>query len=323
MPSEVPMRDNSNDPALVSTFLFLWRNKLIILLFSTLSLAISIVISFLLPVYYSSSSLLITITGNSNSSNLSNLASLAGIQIGGTNNIDPSEYLDKVVQDKEFIKQIIGRKWYYNSDSCSLDQILKIKKDTTKDNWRALKEKSLLDMIRSEGLINLSKDRRTGLLSLVVVMPEAQLAYDMNNFVIEILEKYLRTAAKSQAKNKREFIETRINEVSKELEKNENDLAYFRERNIAITAPQIRVEETRIARQVTLNQEVYIQLQKQFELAKIEELNDQPLVQIIKNPEIPIKKYKPDRIKICLFGIILGVVMGFAWAYLNSLFLKR
>ena len=73
---------------------------------------------------------------------------------------------------------------------------------------------------------------------------------------------------------------------------------------------QVMLEEARLARRASLNQEIYIQFQKQFELAKIEEMDDQSLLQIVQNAEIPIQRIKPKRKQIIVIAFVCGIFAG-------------
>ena len=72
----------------------------------------------------------------------------------------------------------------------------------------------------------------------------------------------------------------------------------------------MKLEEGRLRRKVTLNQEIYIQFQKQYELTRIEELDDQALVQVVKSAEVPIVRSKPKRKMIVIIFFIFGLFSG-------------
>lgn len=306
------MDNNYNQEIALSDIVsVLWKNKITIIAITLASTIIAIVFALNANVIYSSNTIFITKTSNSNSSNISSLASLTGIPIGNnSNNIDPSDYLDKVLLDKNFLSEILMRKWFYNGDSLFLDQIFKIKKDTTQENWKYRYEKAKIDFLRKNELLYILKEKKSGLLTLTTNMPSPQLAYDINTFVIEQISDYIRNSLKSQAKEKRFFIQERILEVKSDLEKSENALALFKERNIMSSAPKVMLEEMRLTRAVTMNQEIFIQFKKQYELARIEELNDQTLIQILKSPEIPIKPVAPNRLKITVLGTLIGAFLS-------------
>jgi uncharacterized protein involved in exopolysaccharide biosynthesis len=288
-----------------------WKNKWLFSTIVTLSAIVAVIYALIAPELFSTSTLYITKTANPSNSNLSNIAALTGVYLNtGSGNVDPSDYLDKVIQDKEFLQKLLIKKWYYNDDSLFLFQILKIKIKPGEQANSYIILKKQLDYIRGNKVVVNVKDKRTGILTLTVNAPTAQLAFDINNQVLSQLSEYILNSIKSQAKNKREFIEGRISEVKKDLERYENMLATFKEKNMLSSSPKVVLEDMRINRQIALNQELYIQFQKQYEMAKVEELNDQSQIQVIKSPELPVGRIAPNRIQIVFIGLLLGVVFG-------------
>lgn len=302
---------SSEELTLIDIIQLLWFKKYIIIITTIVFTLLGVIYATFAKKVFTTNTIFVTKTANSSNTNLTSLASLAGISIGGSSgNVDPSDFLDQVIQDKYFLSKLMDKRWFFNGDSLLLEDIFEIKPDTTSDDWRYKFEKSKLDYIRKNNILNVIKDKKTGILTLTVNMLSPQLSYDVSNYVLERLSDYIRNAIQSQAKEKRTFIEERIQEVKTELQKSENSLATFKERNILSNSPKVALEEMRLTRAVTLNQEIYIQFQKQFELARLEELNDQTLLQIIKNPEIPIKKSKPKRSQIAILSFVLGIVTG-------------
>jgi hypothetical protein len=55
--------------------------------------------------------------------------------MGNSGSVDPSEYLDKVIEGKSFIEKLFEQKWRFHGDSLPLEQILAIVPDTTVPNW--------------------------------------------------------------------------------------------------------------------------------------------------------------------------------------------
>lgn len=248
--------------------------------------------------------------GSSGGGNLSQLALLAGINMGSNNNIDPSDYLDKIIQDKEFISKLYEKKWFFKGDSLPLEQIYEIKPDTTVSDFEYMFSMKKIETIRKGNVLSINKDSKTGILTLTSNAPDPQLAYDLNLFTINYISNYIRNSIKTQAKEKRIFIEERIKETKEELTKAENALVAFKERNLASIAPKVALEEGRLMRNVTMNQEIYIQFQKQYELTRIEELDDQALVQVVKSAEVPIIRSKPKRKMIVIITFAVGLFSG-------------
>jgi len=261
-------------------------------------------------IFSTSTTFILKTKGSGGGGNLGQLAAMAGLNMGSNNNVDPSDYLDKIIQDKEFIATLYEKKWFFKGDSLPLEQIFKLEPDTTVSNSEYAFFMKKINAVRNGGILSIKKDAKTGILTLTSNAPDPQLAYDFNLFTINYISNYIRNSLKTQAKEKRVFIEERIKETKKELTKAENALAKFKERNLVSQAPKVMLEEGRLRRQVTLNQEIYIQFQKQYELTRIEELDDQALVQVVKSAEVPVVRSKPKRKMLLVFFIIFGFFIG-------------
>lgn len=302
---------NSGEITIIDLIFFFWKGKYIIASCTVFAAILGVIYSLIATEIFSSSTTFFLKTkGSGGGGNLSQLASLAGISMGLNNNVDPSNYLDKIIQDKEFIAKLYEKKWFFKGDSLSLEQIYDIEPDTTVPNWEHVFFMEKIEIIRRNKLLSINKDVKTGILTMTSNAPDPQLAYDLNLFTINYISNYIRNSLKTQAKEKRIFIEERIKETKEELTKAENALAEFKERNLASIAPKVALEEGRLMRNVTLNQEIFIQFQKQYELTRIEELDDQALVQVVKSAEVPIKRSKPKRKMIVIITFILGLFSG-------------
>lgn len=297
-----------DETTLKDIVLLLFRNKLTISLITGLFTIGAVVIACTMEPTFTSKSVFFTKIGGSGTSQYAQLASLAGINLGGAaKTVDPSDYLDKVMQDEQFLKKILDQKWYVKGDSLLLDDLWKLKIDTALPNWKFMYAKKKIEKLRRGGYLSLSKNMKTSLLTLTTNFQGPECARDVNLFILQQFQRYLATNRKSQAKDKCAFILERIGEVKQSLQDAENHLTEFREKNAMSTAPRVQIEEMRLLRQVTINQEIYLQLQKQYELARIDELDDQPLIEVVQKAEIPHLRSKPKRKNILIMGFILGL----------------
>lgn len=301
---------NSDEISLVDLLIILWKGRWIIAACTVLATVAGVLYALLAPEVFSTSSVFITKTGSKSTGGLGQLAALAGMSIGSSGNVDPSDYLDKVIQDKDFLATLFERKWYLKGDSLPLETILEIEPDTTVSDWKYRYFMDKIESIRKGNVLSLKKDAKNGLLTLSTNAPDPKLAYDLNIFTLDYISFYIRNSIQSQAKEKRLFIEDRIKESIKVLEKSENALATFRGRNLMTQAPQALLEETRLSRDVAMNQELYIQFQKQFELARIEEMDDQTLIQVVKGAEVPVVRSKPKKKLIVMVSAVVGIFIG-------------
>lgn len=319
---------SSDNIYLIDLIRILWYNKLVFSAVLLLFIAIGIIFAFSAKEVFTSSTLFITKTGNSSNSSIANLATLSGILNGfNSSNVDPSDYLDQVIQDKTFLSSVLEKRWFFKNDSLYLYQIFNLEAKTKMSGKELINNKIYYDFIRRNNVLHLFKDSKKGILTLTINSPDPKLSFDINNFVISKLSDYIRDAIQSQAKEKRLFIEKRLKDVKIDLQNSENVLARFKERNVISSSPKVMLEEMRLTRDVTLQQEIYLQLQKQYEMSRIEELDDQTLIQIIRNPEIPLKKSKPNRTQIIFLffisGIFFGIFSTFTYNYVHRIYVQN
>ena len=71
-------------------------------------------------------------------------------------------------------------------------------------------------------------------------------------------------------------------------------------------SPQILLEQERFIRDVQINATVYTELRKQFELVKIEEVKNIPVINVMDSARPPAKKDKPKRATIVLSVFFLS-----------------
>src|SRR5262249_19274502 len=93
----------------------------------------------------------------------------------------------------------------------------------------------------------------------------------------------------SQARSERQFIEVRLQDVSKELKAAEDRVQEFLQSNRSIEdSPRLVFERERLERELTMRQQVYASLVQSFEQARIDEVRDSPVVTVIDPPSLPI-----------------------------------
>jgi capsule polysaccharide export protein KpsE/RkpR len=72
-------------------------------------------------------------------------------------------------------------------------------------------------------------------------------------------------------------------------------------------------------RRVTMQENLYETLTKQYELAKVQEAKEIPPIKVLDEPDVPERKSSPHRLTIVLDGILLSVFAGIAWIIARKL----
>jgi hypothetical protein len=252
---------------------------------------------------------------------LSNLAAMVGIT-GGSSKGDISNYFDIIIFTDDFLAKILNRKWVLdNGDSATLDQVWDLKLDSTlKGDRDYVRLQAMISILVSGKHILVTKDARNSLVTLVTSFEGARLTYDINQYIVTLLNDYLLNNTRSQASENRKFVEMRLLEVADDLRQSEENLLAFNLRNKSISSPSLLLESVRLRRWVEINQEVYLQLKKQLELAKIDERKDSPIIEVLSRPKPPLapeeRLGKKHYVVITLGGIFFGVFLSLLLQFL-------
>jgi uncharacterized protein involved in exopolysaccharide biosynthesis len=163
--------------------------------------------------------------------------------------------------------------------------------------------------------ISTSVDRRTGILTLSVRDRNPGIASQVANSLSESLQHVVLTVLATQAGQQRRFIESRLPEIRRDLSVAEGSLQAFREKNLRIgNSPRLALEEARLNRAVREQEEIYLTVSRQYELAKIQENRDVPVLATLDRAVPPIKRFWPRRSLFALLGLMLGAGTIVFWS---------
>ncbi len=271
----------------------------------------ALLISLVLPKYYRSTVVILPETNQSKLAGLSNLASLAGVNVGGE--VSLSKLYPTIVISEVVLKNVIYRKYPTKLFPDSAD-LIKIWEVDEKDPQLAYE--AMLKSLRDE--LEVSLDIKTSVITISLLTQEPQLSADVVNAVASELDLFVRTKRTTNASEQRKWIEGRLKEVKGDLEKSENALKDFRENNRRVSdSPQLFLQQERFIREVQINSTLYTELKKQYELAKIEEIKNIPIVNVMDVGRPAAKKEKPKKSIIILVSFILSLFGGMGFVYLK------
>ncbi len=194
-------------------------------------------------------------------------------------------------------------------DSATLLRILKIRGRTLADSleWGIKKLNQLLsvNVDLQTNIVTVSVDTRDPVLSATVA---ARFIGFLNEFNTKHRE--------SQARERRKFAEQRLADADSGLRRAEAAVKSFYEHNRGWQeSPSLVFAETELRRQVQVGQEVYLTLRRGFETARIEEVNDTPVITVIDAAVVPARKSWPRLGPLTLLALVVGTMVGWVWAY--------
>jgi len=247
--------------------------------------------------------------GNNMFGGLSGLAAMAGINVGETT---PTEIYNNILYSESVLAPVIYSKYKTNEYDKPVNLIeyyeIDLKTVSKDDPIDLQKRDKLLQMIEkiNKNILTSSVDRLTNILNATVRTNEPSLSSEISNNLVKSLDEYVRTKRKSNAKEQRIYIEERVNQVNDSLTIVENQLKNFREQNrIVAQSPQLLLEQGRLTRALEIQQTIFIELTKQMELVKLEEIKDAPIINIREEAGLPIVKAGPSRVKYLLILLVV------------------
>ncbi|MGB8318750.1 MAG: hypothetical protein WCE54_11535 [Ignavibacteriaceae bacterium] len=274
-----------------------------------------IILFFAVSLYYESTVTILPDYGNKNTSlgQISDLAAMAGVKVGEG---APTEIYQVLVTSESVLDPVIYKKYSTKEykDSVNLIQYFDITPDNSLSPELQKRKMFIKAFDRlSKGHLATDLDRITKVLNIKVTMPESELSALVANNIVESLDHYIRTKRKSYASEQRFYIEKRLMQVKDSLTAAENKLKNFREENRLVASPALFLEQGRLLRNVDIQQAVFIELNKQLEIAKIDEIKETPVLNVKELAKDPIIKAGPKR------GIIFIIIM-FTSILLSSLY---
>ena len=268
---------------------------------------VAIVISLILPNYYRSTAIILPDADKGKLGQLGGIADLAAL--AGINATEGSmvKLYPTIIKSEAVLRNVLYARYASETskDSVDLIQFWEIEGKTPD-----LVYEFALKTLREE--LDVSMETKTNVVSISISTKQAELSAHIVNNVTAELDRFIRTKRTTNASEQRKWIEDRLKEVKSDLEKSENTLKEFREKNRRVSdSPQLLLEQERLIREVQINTTLYTELKKQYELVKIEEIKNIPIISVMDAGRPAARKEKPKR------TIIVGAV--FFLSFLSAL----
>jgi uncharacterized protein involved in exopolysaccharide biosynthesis len=321
-------------------FKILWKEKLWILLITSVFTLGGIWYAFTArEEFVSEGKLLPEISGGNGSSlgGLANLVGIGGFELGIKNNTDairPDLYPDilkstpffmnllkKEITTKGAQKEVFEK--FYHKDIEEEKKIDPKFLETPKGKPEGVVVINRLTENRIKDLkerISAAIDKKTGVISISVKMPDPVVAADVAKFAIDYMTTYI-------TNYRTEKIRKEVNFLSDKVAASKGKYYATQERKAQYTdmfqAPTIRlqtadVQRERLESEYKISANVYNELLKKLEEAKLKLHQETPIFQIAQAPVVPNLKSEPRKSVIILFFFFLGNVLG-----IGSIFFKN
>jgi uncharacterized protein involved in exopolysaccharide biosynthesis len=241
-------------------------------------------------------------------SQLSGLAAQFGVNLGNTDaSSSPQMYTD-LMEMNTILWPVAQKEYRIRTDSGvisgNLVKIFRVKPDRAV----VMKKKTV------EGLQRAVKGTvapKTGVINLAVTTGNPELSLQIAQNLLEQLNLFNLSKRQEQAAAERAFAERQVGEKRAELRQAETELKDFLEANrMYRQSPELTLEFNRLDRQVLMRNQIYSSLLSAYETARIEEVKDLPVINVIEPPEMPIGPNRRGGVRKTAIGMIVGLFLA-------------
>ena len=272
------------------------------------------------PIYESHSTILLP-KSNAGLGGLAGLASQFGVNVpnGSSADLSSPSLFPELMKSRTFAERILDKPLYSSEFNKKLSLLAIF---TYRDEWPELGQDTLIQKAMGvlQGMISFKSEGSFSILTVKAGDP--YFARDLNKVVLDELQSLNRYFKSQHLEEKTAYIKNRIEFVGNDLKESEQTLKIFREQNRQISSPSLQLEQGRLARDVEIQKGIYLTLKQQFELAKIEEVQEASIVQVLDKPQVPLgpdnKNLKLSVLLAGFLGVGLGIMIGFIRAYADN-----
>jgi uncharacterized protein involved in exopolysaccharide biosynthesis len=348
------VESKTSEISIKQLFNILFTTKKRIAIITILVAGLGVLYALIQPVQFSSGAKVLPEIVQSGTSKLfggfSSIAGLAGLDIDNLGNSDavrPNLYPD-IVQSTPFVVHILnlpvvtndGEKYeslghflnygskktvvgkaisgffdMFNTEKKKTTSYTKIEEIGDGKTYRFNKIQELT-IKNFQGRVLSSIDKKTGVISISVKMPDPNIAGFVANQSLEYLKQYVVDYRLEKLRTYERFLEEKTVEAKKRYENARYNLSNFRDRNknLFLLVPKTQEEELKYEYDLAFG--LYLEVSKKLEQTKIQAQNETPVLKMLEPAKIPLAKSEPKRTII----VLTFTIIGFIGACLYSLF---
>jgi uncharacterized protein involved in exopolysaccharide biosynthesis len=243
----------------------------------------------------------------------SGLAAQFGLSVGGGGQgaESPAFYLE-LLKTHDVLNAIAGAEYSLPHETGPLEKAYGMRGPSpTLERERAIRQ-----LARQ---IHASASAKTGIINVGVTTTDPALSKQIAQQVLAQLRRFNSERRQTQATSEREFAETRMIDGKQQLTEAENRLEGFLQVNRDYrNAPRLVFEEDRLARDVSMRQQLYTSLTQAYEQAKLDEIRQAATLTVLQPPLAPLSADSRGLIRRAMFALFIGLIVGVFFAYVRQ-----
>lgn len=311
-----------NSVSIFDILLLIVKNIKVILITSLIAISTSLFyVKWIADPVFASTSKIRSSSGSS-SNRTSGLAAQFGISIPGELNEKKWVY-PEILKSKNVIGELLKKEFATIEFGIS-KSLLKILTHENESSNYSNDRLQVIGIQKFLKMLEVHESAKTGIHTIRIYAKEAKFAQELNASLIQELERYQSNFNKSSTSKTRKFIEERILEIRKELNKAEEDLKDFTTKNRRFeNSPLLKLERDRLSRDVIVLNNVFTTLRQQLETTKIEEVRDSDYVIVVDPPSNPLYPSAPRTVYTIIITNIIALGFLFIFLFLKEFYFKN
>lgn len=324
----------------------LWHGKSTVIKFTVAFIVLGLLAVLFTPKEYSSSTSMVPQTAQSENKlgGLSSLAAMAGFDLqtsSGGDILSPLVF-PQIINSTPFQLDLMNSKFDFSESSSPvsiLDYFITYKKNSLGTNIKkytlglpgliikAIRGKKSEKTMPADSPLSLTEDQeatkkyltekvtldidtKQGFITISATFAEPLVAAQVAKRAQELLQKYIIDQKILKATDQLAFIEQRYQEKKTEFEKAQEKLAIFRDQNKNVTSALVATREERLQSEYSIAFNVFSEISKQLEQAKIKVKEETPVFSILEPATVPNQKSKPQSMLMMVIFTFLGGIIG-------------
>ena len=310
LPTDMPARDNHQ--GILEILAARWHMVLLVPVAFGVAAWLT---SFALTSYYTSATTFITDAAEPQGANgnFAGVAAQLGLSAAAAPTKSPQFFAD-LLRSRSVFEAVLASKIPEPGRASATDSIRVLDLYSRKKGDAAHR---LADGIRELGKhTSVSVNPRTSIVELLVAAPQPAASKLVTERFVASLGRFNLTTRQSQARERLRFVSLRLAEARDSLAREEAIQQDFLQSNRAIrNSPALEADNERISRQLTMYQETYETVRREYESARVDVINDTPVLTIIDSAMVPLRRSAPQRGMIALLGALLGAFAALAYLF--------
>jgi tyrosine-protein kinase Etk/Wzc len=245
------------------------------------------------------------------------LARQFGMNIGTDRPGQSPQFYADLLRGREVLRQAVEAEYRVAVDGVSREATLIELFDVADDTGPLPPWRRAVERLREDLSVGIA--RETGVVQLTVSAATPELAEQIAEQLLGLLNKFNLETRQGQALEEGRFVAARMAEAQEELREAEDALKTFLQQNRQFTnSPELVFEHERLHRLVAMRQDIYTTLVQAHEQSRIDAVRDTPVITVIASPQGSAEPEPRGTVLRTILALILGFILALFVAFIRE-----